>query len=390
MANTFSNTEKVKMIATEVADKCPYLKEATSYMTQGQLDGKKYGRTYKIYIPDPGKVVDGLDADPDSLVEVEVPVTLENKNTSFEVNVWNKLTDIEDFKKEIVKPKAVLLAQSLDKAAIDQTVFKAAQATVGSANFATLSDASMKLDEAKVAGTKVAFVKPTVAGKIANGGLANFIPDDIQRKIYADAYLGQYAGAAVINEANLPVVDATNISAAAAKLVLDANSGNKSFEPVTSVSGTGLKAGWAFSADGLKVVGKDGIQTDQDYTIIVDKDGKIPELRITVDGNAEGNPNAWVPASQSAATAINLTPILTEGAKYYVGQVRTQKALGVDTYKFDDLPGSENATETVDGISIKMSQYGDGQHMKVLGRLDAPHAFTLPEPREAVTVYFER
>lgn len=386
MANSFSNTEKVKMIATEVADKCPYLKEATSYMTQGQLEGKKYGRTYKVYIPDPGKVVDGLDADPDSLVEVEVPVTLENKNTSFEVNAWNKLTDIEDFKKEIVKPKAVLLAQSLDKAAIDKTVFNAAQAVVGSANFATLSEASMALDEAKVAGTKVAFVKPTVAGKIANGGLANFIPDDIQRKIYADAYLGQYAGAAVINEANLPVVNATNISAAAASVTLTDVSG-KGFEPVTSISGTGLKDGWAFSADGLKVVGKDGIQTDQDYIIIAKKDGSIPELRITVDGEAYGNPNAWV---ASGTSALTLAPILTEGKSYYVGQVRTQKALGVDTYTFDDLPGSENATETVDGISIKMSQYGDGQHMKVLGRLDAPHAFTLPEQREAVTVYFEK
>lgn len=386
MANVFSNTDKVKMIATEVADKCPYLKEATSYMTQGQLDGKKYGRTYKVYIPDPGKVVDGLVADPDNLQEVEVPVTLENKNTSFEVNVWNKLTDIEDFKKEIVKPKAVLLAQSLDKAAIDTTVFKAAQAVVGSANFATLSDASMALDEAKVAGTKVAFVKPTVAGKIANGGLANFIPDDIQRKIYADAYLGQYAGAAVINEANLPVVDATNISAANASVTLTDVSG-KGFEPITSVSGTGLKAGWAFSAEGLKVVGKDGIQTEQDYAIIVDKDGKIPELRITVDGQAFGNPNAWV---ASGTSALTLSPILNEGDKYFVGQVRTQKALGVDTYKFDDLPGSENATETVDGISIKMSQYGNGTNMTVLGRLDAPYAFTLPEPREAVTVYFKK
>jgi len=386
MANEFSNTKKVKMIATEVADKCPYLKEATSYMTQGQLDGKKYGRTYKVYIPDPGKVVDGLDADPADITEVEVPVTLENKNTSFEVNVWNKLTDIEDFKKEIVKPKAVLLAQSLDKAAIDKTVFNAAQAVVGSANFATLSDASMALDEAKVAGTKVCFVKPTVAGKIANGGLANFIPDDIQRDIYRENYLGQYAGAAVINEANLPVVDATNISAAAASVTLTDVSG-KGFEPITSVSGTGLKAGWAFSADGLKVVGKDGIETDQDYAIIVDKDGKIPELRITVEGQAYGNPNAWV---ASGTSALTLSPILTEGKKYFVGQVRTQKALGVDTYKFDDLPGSENATETVDGISIKMSQYGDGNHMKVLGRLDAPHAFTLPEQREAVAVYFEK
>ena len=386
MANSFSNTEKVKMVATKVADECTYLKEATSYMTQGQLEGKKYGRTYKIYIPDPGKVVDGLDADPDSIVEVEVPVTLDNKNTSFELDAWNRLTDIEDFKKEIVNKRAVKLAQSLDTAAIEQCVFKSAQAVVGSANFATLSDASEALKEAKVAGKRVAFVKPTVAGKIANGGLANYIPDDIQRDIYRENYLGQYAGAAVINEANLPVVDATNISAAAASVTLTDVSG-KGFEPITSVSGTGLKAGWAFTADGLKVVGKDGIETDQDYAIIVDKDGKIPELRITVEGQAYGNPNAWV---KSGTSALSLSPVLTEGKKYYVGQVRTQKALGVDTYKFDDLPGSENATETVDGISIKMSQYGDGNHMKVLGRLDAPHAFTLPEQREAVTVYFEK
>jgi hypothetical protein len=87
---------------------------------------------------------------------------------------------------------------------------------------------------------------------------------------------------------------------------------------------------------------------------------------------------------------LTLSPILNEGDKYFVGQVRTQKALGVDTYKFDDLPGSENATETVDGISIKMSQYGNGTNMTVLGRLDAPYAFTLPEPREAVTVYFKK
>jgi len=386
MANSFSNTEKVKMVATKVADECTYLKEATSYMTQGQLEGKKYGRTYKIYIPDPGKVVDGLDADPDSIVEVEVPVTLDNKNTSFELDAWNRLTDIEDFKKEIVNKRAVKLAQSLDTAAIEQCVFKSAQAVVGSANFATLSDASEALKEAKVAGKRVAFVKPTVAGKIANGGLANYIPDDIQRDIYHDAYLGQYAGAAVVEEANLPIVDATNISGANASITLTDVSG-KGFEPVTSISGTGLKAGWAFSADGLKVVGVDGMQTDQDYAIIVGKDGKIPEIRITVDGQAYNNPNAWV---ASGTSALTLQPMLEEGAKYFVGQTRTQTSLGVDTYKFEDLPGSENATEQAGGISIKFSQYGDGQHMKVMGRLDAPHAFTLPEPREAVTTYFKK
>ena len=66
------------------------------------------------------------------------------------------------------------------------------QVVAGSANFKTLTDMSKALDEVSMAGTKVTFVKPTVAGTIANGGLANFIPSEIQSKIYKDAYLGRH------------------------------------------------------------------------------------------------------------------------------------------------------------------------------------------------------
>lgn len=385
--NVFSNNHKVKMIAGAVYDQVPYLKKATSYMTQGELDGKKYGNTYDVYIPDPGKAVEGIEADPDTITEVKIPVTLDNINTSIETDVWNNLTDIEDFKREIVRPRATMLARSLEKKAIDGTVFKACQASVGAANFATLAEAAGKLDEVGVAGTKVSFIKPTVGAKIAAGGLANFIPDDIQKKIYAEKYLGQYAGAAQVEESLMPIVDATDITAAAASVTLTEAGAGAGFAPITSVSVTGPKAGWAFSADGLKIVDKNGIQTDQDYIIVIDKDGKIPELRITVDGKGYGNPNAWV---AEGTTALTLAPILTEGKKYLVGQVRTQDALGFDTYKFADLPGSENATESVDGLSIKMSQYGDGKKMEVLTRLDIPHAVTLPDARNASLMYFEQ
>ena len=206
MANNFSNNKKVKLIAGEVYDNLPYLKKAKSYMSQGELEGKKYGKTYSIYIPDPGQVKDGLEASPDAINEVEVDVTLQNKNTSVELDAWNKLVDIESFTNEIAKPRGIKLARSVEKDAIDQTINKAFQVVSGNASFKTLTDMSKALDEVGVAGTKVSFVKPSIAGTIAAGGLANFIPSEIQSKIYKDAYLGQYAGASVIEESLMPVV----------------------------------------------------------------------------------------------------------------------------------------------------------------------------------------
>lgn len=59
-ANNFSNSHKTKLIAAAVYNQVPYLKKAHSYMSQSELEGKKYGRTYSVYIPDPGKAVEGL------------------------------------------------------------------------------------------------------------------------------------------------------------------------------------------------------------------------------------------------------------------------------------------------------------------------------------------
>ena len=59
------------------------------------------------------------------------------------------------------------------------------------------------------------------------------------------------------------------------------------FEPIKSVSGTAQK-GDAFKVEGLKLVDKNGVQTDADYVIIVDDNGKIPELRIEIEDH-EGN-----------------------------------------------------------------------------------------------------
>ena len=384
LGNTFSNNHKTKLIAGEVYDNLPYLKKAHSYMTQGELEGKKYGKTYSVYIPDPGQVMDGLEANPDAINEVKVDVTLQNKNTSVELDAWNKLTDIESFTNEIAKPRGVKLARSIEKDAIDQTINKAFQIAVGSANFKTLTDMSKALDEVGAAGTKVSFVKPTIAGEISNGGLANFIPSEIQTKIYKDAYLGQYAGASVIEESLLPIVNvAGDETAAMAVTAVTAKDGTATITAGYDVAFTAAP-GVPFKVN-AKLIGVDGMETDQDLYIIADKDGNVPAVRFAVEGHNVNNANAWVPTGYTTAAP----ELAVDSGKYALGQCRTEDAVGFDTYKFSDLPGSENETVTVNNVSLKMSTYGDGKYMTTLTRIDAPYAVTLPDPRKAVVGYFK-
>ena len=384
LGNKFSNNHKTKLIAGEVYDNLPYLKKAHSYMTQGELEGKKYGKTYSIYIPDPGQVMDGLEANPDAINEVKVDVTLQNKNTSVELDAWNKLTDIESFTNEIAKPRGVKLARSIEKDAIDQTINKAFQIAVGSANFKTLTDMSKALDEVGVAGTKVSFVKPTVAGEIANGGLANFIPSEIQTKIYKDAYLGQYAGASVIEESLMPIVNVAGDETAAMAVTAISGKGAESATVVGYDVAFTAAPGVPFKVN-AKLIGVDGMETDQDLYIIADKDGNVPAVRFAVQGHNINNANAWVPTGYTTAAP----ELGVASGKYALGQCRTEDAVGFDTYKFSDLPGSENETVSVNNVSLKMSTYGDGKFMTTLTRIDAPYAVTLPDPRKAVVGYFK-
>ena len=386
LRNEFTNNKKVKLIAGEVYDNMPYTKKAKSYMTQGELEGKKYGNTYSIYLTDPGEVHDGLEATPDTVTEYEVPVTLKNKNTSVELDAWNKLGDIEAFTDEIARPRGRKLARSVEKEVIEDTIPKAFQIVVGAANFKTLTDMSKALDEVSMAGTKVTFVKPTIAGTIANGGLANFIPSDIQSKIYKDAYLGQYAGASVIEDNLMPVVNIAGTETASFAVANVSGNGAESATVVGyNVTGFTGSPNAPYKLEGVKVIGLDGMETDQDFYVIADKDGKIPEVRLAVKGHNVNNANGWVETGTFTPSAT----LAVESGKYALGQCRDEQAVGFDQYKFSDLPGSENATESVGNVSMKMSTYGDGKYMTTLTRLDLPFACTLPEPRRSVVGYFK-
>ena len=397
-AGKFANNTKVQLVAAAVADELDYIKASVSKMPQSEFKGKKYGKTYQLYIPDVGTVKEGLEASPDDIVEVPTEIRLNNFNTSCTLDAWNELGDVEAFADEIAKPRGQHLARQMAKSIIENNVFKNMQAVVSNApGFGVLSDASAALNELAVGGEVVSFMHPTVMGKIAASGLANFIPGTEAKELYGKNYLGQYAGAEQIQCALLPTVTIKSAPTATISLVpvQDGESTTIGFETVDTITGTNLVPGAVFTTGGdLKIVDQSGIETEQDVQIIVlstnpeGTSAKISPLRISVAGKNTGNPNAWMKAGVETLT---LTSALEAGATYWVGQVRTKESMAFDSYKFENLPGSDNEeVATVGGVTVKMSTYGDGTNLTKLVRLDTPHAAGIWEPRSCVAVYIKK
>jgi hypothetical protein len=387
--SNFSNNKKVKALAVAVSDAMPYVKKSVSEFSQDEVKGKKCGMTMTTYITDTGKVYDGLTVNPEGITEVEYTTTLKNKSIPVEYDSWDTLVNIEDFDKEVIKKRAIHLAKAVQDEVIKDTIYRSCQAvvTTGNADFETLSEGAAKLREVAVAGDAVSFLSPTQMGKIAAGGLAKFIPDDIQKKIYSKNYLGEYAGASQVECQGLPKI--TTPSAMNFSVSLTDVSGI-GFAPVTAGSITGgvHNASIPFRAEGLKVVDVNGMETDQDYIVFADENGKIPELRITVEGQGYGNPNAWV---ESGTSTLTFEPLLASGTKYEVGSVRIADALKYDVYKFNHVPSTEEiGTESVDGVRIEAIAGGNILDRTSVARLDCPFMAGLPEPRQNVTYFIKK
>lgn len=411
--NGFVNAKHVERIAAVVADNMPYLVKSRSGLSQEQLKGKKFGTTYNLYLAPLATVRKGVCAEPESLKEVETPVHTENQHMAFELGAWDKDWNIGDFESEIAVPNGQSLAANIQKDIVDSTVFSAAQAVVGTASFATLSEAAAKLDEVSVTGNIVSFQKPTVMGKIAAGGLSNFLPSQSQAELYSKNYLGEYAGASQVELKELPEIATPAAAGMTATITAVASESGDYFEEIREISGTGIVKGLAYTVEALdsdgetlgnvKIVDRAGLSTDQDWVVIAQTKAnaagkaKIPYLRIAIqkedaDGNlyvpkGESNPNAWVPADTAS---FKLTPILEASTKYVIGQVRSESALVFDSYRFADLPGSENSVKTLGGVTVKMSRFGDGKCINEMVRIDAPYAAALPVARDAVVVYFKK
>lgn len=353
MANEFSNNAKTKIIAQEIVNEMPYLKKAKSYIPQEQMVGKKYGNTYTVYIPDPGKARiakasdgrNGLSAQVDEIKEVRYPIACEAGMSDVMLDEWEKFGDIESFTDEIALPHARNLAQTIEKYAVEKTVFDASQAVVGKATLSTIAEANGKLKKAGNAGSKVTYIDGVIGNKIAANAAGQIKNDAIVNDLYKDAAIGKFASIPVVECNYMPKVEGSS----AASFTVAVTTGDKGFDPIVSGTLVG-NAGTPFKATGLKLVDKNGIQTNEDYVVIPKADGSIPELRVEFEGMNNGNANAWVPTGTSS---LSFTTMLEDGKTYDVVQSRTTDAVAYDSYKFGNVPSCDMETQKKEALTLQ-------------------------------------
>lgn len=389
MANEFSNNAKTKIIAQVTVNEMPYLKKAKSYIPQEQMVGKKYGNTYTVYIPDPGRARiakasdgrNGLSAQIEEIKEVRYPIACEAGLSDVALDEWEKFGEYESFTDEIAIPHARNLAQTIEKYAVDKTIFDASQAVVGSQSLATIAKANGLLKKAGNAGSKVTYIDGVIGNEIAAQAAGQIKNDAIVNDLYKDAAIGKFASIPVVECSYMPKV----IGSSNASFTVSVVTGDKGFEPITSGTLVGA-AGTPFKAAGLKLVDKNGIQTNEDYVVIPKADGSIPELRIEYEGMNNGNANAWVP---TGTTTLSFSSMLEDGKTYNVVQSRTTDAVAYDTYKFGNIPSCEQEIEKKEELTLQTYKWGNGETLTTLVRLVAPFAVGLPEPRSSVLSYME-
>lgn len=416
--NAFTNRKKLDLLATALRDNMPYVRASKQEFPQSELKGKKWGSSVHTYLADPGSVQDGIVADPDTITEVELTAIMANKNTSVETDMWENFVDVEDYSKQVLKPKGLKLARTIEKDVIDQNVYASVQAVVqpkvgGASVFDTgiIGDASAALGELAVAGRLVCFQSPSLLGKISRGLQRNYLPDDIMKDLYKNRYLGECENSSVIEQPLMPKITMSANMDTAPTITFtvantDASSNPLNYEPVSTIvaSGAGktLEEGAAYEIPGVYVVDQSGMRTNQPFVVIYHKEltgvshgqgiyaFKIPEIRLAVgDQKGAGNPNAWTPTALASLT-VTLNPLLGAGKSYLVGQTRLDDALVFDSYTFDDLPSSRTENVGVDGpISLKCMEFGDGRNGVQMTRIDAPYLSKIWDPRLSVTTYVE-
>ena len=434
--NSFVSREKLDILATAVADNMPYVRASKQSYPQQDLKGKKFGAKVSEYLTDAGTVTDGIVADPDAVHERQIDAFVQNKNSAVETTFWENFHNIGNREKEIIKKRAEKLARYVEKDVIDHNVFRGLQAVVApkvggvsAPSFELLSDAATKLAELSVVGDLVDFQAPSIYGKVANSGLAKFIPDDIQKDIYRDRYLGQYAGAACVEQALMPKITLSANADTAPTItftVVKDDGGNiigyTAGALTASGAGKTLEEGAAYKVPGVYLLDESGVETNQELVLIVHKkitglltstvngevvvtkanQGKLAEslgtedIFVTAKGESFGTPNVWVDPttfdSGSSTTTVTCAFVdgMGAGKSYLVGQVRTDDALTFDAYTYEDLPGSRRENVGNDGpVVLKAMSFGDGKNGVELTRIDVSYIATVFEPRRNVVTYVE-
>lgn len=336
MANLASNitTAQLDILSVAVEKYSPILEDVRS--SQKGLKGRT-GGTLRVVIPDSGSVViteNGMrDISGTTLgnEEFSKDLTISSANTAFSATVLERVTNVDDFDKEIVQPRAVNYGETINEAIIDKayTVAGIAQTVaLASLDFDDLATIAGKLRENR-ATNLVGYMSPTVAAKLGSKGsrsTGSFLPPAILEPMYKDCQIGRFANVQW-KESKMPVftVAAANVINDKWTIVSGGVNGtegtitlDKGTDSTTISASNVIKKGSVFTIAGVYAKDVLGKNTTNLKAFVVQEDAKGSATgTLTLKVGAFSNTGAHANVSTMPVATNTPTPVNCGAAKKY-------------------------------------------------------------------------
>jgi DNA-binding cell septation regulator SpoVG len=334
MANLASNitTAQLDILSVAVEKYAPILEDVRS--SQKGLKGRT-GGLLRVVIPDSGSVViteNGL-RDISSVTlnnaEFSKDLRITSANTAFSATALERVTNVDDFDKEIVQPRAVNYGETVNETIIDKayTVAGIAQtAELATLDFNNLATTAGKLRENR-ATNLVGYMSPTVAAKLGSKGAnGSFLPPAILEPMYKDSQIGRFANVQW-KESKMPVLTVATANVMNDKWTIVTNGVDGTAGTITFDKGTGseisasnvIKKGSVFTIAGVYAKDVLGKNTTNLKAFVVQEDatGDSTNKTITLKVGAFSNTGAHANVSAMPAATNTPTPVNCSAAKTY-------------------------------------------------------------------------
>lgn len=334
MANLASNitTAQLDILSVAVEKYAPILEDVRS--SQKGLKGRT-GGLLRVVIPDSGSVViteNGLrnisGATLDN-AEFSKDLRITSANTAFSATALERVTNVDDFDKEIVQPRAVNYGETVNETIIDKayTVAGIAQtAELATLDFNNLATTAGKLRENR-ATNLVGYMSPTVAAKLGSKGAnGSFLPPAILEPMYKDSQIGRFANVQW-KESKMPVLTVATANVMSDKWAIvtggvDGTAGTITFDKgdaTGDISASNvIKKGSVFTIAGVYAKDVLGKNTTNLKAFVVQEDATGTSSKtITLKVGAFSNTGAHANVSVMPAATNKPTPVNCSAAKTY-------------------------------------------------------------------------
>jgi hypothetical protein len=267
-----------------------------------------------------------------SNAEFSKDLKISSANTAFSATVLERVTNVDDFDKEIVQPRCVNYGETINETIIDKayTVAGIAQtAALSSLSFDDLATTAGKLRENR-ATNLVGYMSPTVAAKLgskAAGSNGSFLPPAILEPMYKDSQIGRFANVQW-KESKMPVFTVATANVMSDKWAIVTNGVDGTTGTITLDKGTDstaisdsnvIKKGSVFTIAGVFAKDVLGKNTTNLKAFVVQEDatGDTTAGTITLKVGAFSNTGAHANVSKMPAATNVPVPVNCGAAKTY-------------------------------------------------------------------------